>query len=333
MFYPRTYIQLPALSILYNDHLSATITSSNPSSPSNMASISQVLFLLFLTFAFLFFHSAQGAGIAVYWGQNGNEGSLESTCASGNYKYVLIAFLITSGSGRTPALNLAGHCDPASNGCTFLSSQISTCQSNGIKVLLSLGGGQGSETSMSSPADAKQVANYLYNNFLDGQSASRPFGSAILDGVDFDIEHGSSLYYDDLARDLSGFSTPQRKVYLSAAPQCPIPDAKLDAAIQTGLLDYVWIQFYNNPQCHYTGTATNLLARWREWAAATPPRSQIFLGLPADTAAAPSGGYISPSALISEVLPSIKTTTSYGGVMLWNKFYDTSFSSAIKNSI
>ncbi|WOG92822.1 hypothetical protein DCAR_0312099 [Daucus carota subsp. sativus] len=143
----------------------------------------------------------------------------------------------------------------------------------------------GSETSMSSPADAKQVANYLYNNFLDGQSASRPFGSVILDGVDFDMSDferkGIRLYYDDLARDLSGFSTQQRKVYLSAAPQCPIPDAKLDAAIQTGLFDYVWIQFYNNPQCHYTGTATNLLARWRQWAAATPSRSQIFLGLPA----------------------------------------------------
>ncbi|KAL8148355.1 acidic endochitinase-like [Apium graveolens] len=298
-----------------------------------MASISAKLILLFLTFTCALFHSSEGAGIAVYWGQSGNEGSLASTCASGNYKYVLIAFLITSGSGRTPALNLAGHCNPATNGCTFLSSQISTCQSNGIKVLLSLGGGQGSDTSMTSPADARQVATYLYNHFLGGQSTSRPFGSAILDGIDFDIEHGSNLYYDDLARALSGFSTPQRKVYLSAAPQCPIPDAKLNAAIQTGLFDYVWIQFYNNPQCHYTGTATNLLARWRQWAAATPSRSQIFLGLPAASAAAPSGGYISPNALISEVLPSIKTTPSYGGVMLWNKLFDTSFSSAIKNSI
>ncbi|KAK1399478.1 Chitinase [Heracleum sosnowskyi] len=298
-----------------------------------MASISAKLFLLFLTFTFALFHSSQGAGIAIYWGQSGNEGTLASTCASGNYKYVLIAFLTTFGSGRTPVLNLAGHCTPSSNGCTVLSNVISNCQSNGIKVLLSLGGGSNTATSMSSPDDARQVATYLYNNFLGGQSASRPFGSAILDGIDFDIEQGSSLYYDDLARALSGFSTPQRKVYLSAAPQCPIPDAKLNTAIQTGLFDYVWIQFYNNRQCHYTGTATNLLARWRQWAAATPSSSQIFLGLPAASAAAPSGGYISPSALISEVLPSIKTTPSYGGVMLWNKLFDTSFSSAIKNSI
>ena len=298
-----------------------------------MAKISSLLFLLVLTLSSALFYTSQGAGIAIYWGQSGNEGTLASTCASGNYKYVIIAFLTTFGSGRTPVLNLAGHCTPSSNGCRVLSNVISTCQRSGIKVLLSLGGGSNSATSMSSPADARQVATYLYNNFLGGQSASRPFGSAILDGIDFDIEQGSSLYYDDLARALSGFSTPQRKVYLSAAPQCPIPDAKLDAAIKTGLFDYVWIQFYNNPQCHYTGTATNLLARWRQWAAALPSRSQIFLGLPAASAAAPSGGYISPSALISQVLPTIKKTPKYGGIMLWNKLYDKTFSSAIKNSI
>ena len=33
-------------------------------------------------------------GIAIYWGQNGFEGSLSSTCATGRYAYVNIAFLV-----------------------------------------------------------------------------------------------------------------------------------------------------------------------------------------------------------------------------------------------
>lgn len=185
------------------------------------------------------FKPSESAGIATYWGQNTGEGSLADACATGNYQFINIAFLTTFGSGQTPVLNLAGHCDPGANTCTTLSTDITACQSQGIQVLLSLGGAVGSY-SLSSPDDATEVANYLWNNFLGGQSSNRPLGSAVLDGIDFDIESGSGQYWDDLARALSGFS-PQRRVYLSAAPQCPFPDANLDTAIQTGLFDYVWV--------------------------------------------------------------------------------------------
>ncbi|CAI0546386.1 unnamed protein product [Linum tenue] len=60
--------------------------------------------------------SAAG-GVAIYWGQNGNEGTLSETCATGKYTYVSIAFLNKFGNGQTPELNLAGHCNPASKGC------------------------------------------------------------------------------------------------------------------------------------------------------------------------------------------------------------------------
>ena len=73
--------------------------------------------------------STSAGNIAVYWGQNGNEGTLADTCNSGLYAYVILAFLTTFGNGQTPVLNLAGHCDPGSGGCTGLSSDIQTCQS------------------------------------------------------------------------------------------------------------------------------------------------------------------------------------------------------------
>lgn len=281
-------------------------------------------FLLILSL----FRSSQAAGIAIYWGQNGYEGTLTDTCATGNYQFVNIAFLTTFGNNQPPVLNLAGHCSPSANTCTSLSNEIRACQSQNIKVLLSLGGSVGSYT-LTSADDARQVANYLWNNFLGGQSDSRPFGDAILDGIDFDIETSSVMFWDELARALSAFSS-QRKVYLSAAPQCPIPDAHLDTAIKTGLFDYVWIQFYNNPGCQYTTNADNLLATWNQWISSVQS-NQIFLGLPASPDA--GSGYIPPDVLISQILPSIRQSPKYGGIMLWNKFFDTGYSSSIKGSI
>ncbi|GAB4858703.1 Acidic endochitinase se2 [Ancistrocladus abbreviatus] len=281
---------------------------------------------LFTLLILLSIKPSHGGGIAIYWGQNGNEGTLADTCATGNYAYVLIAFLTTFGNGQTPVLNLAGHCDPSSNGCTALSSDISSCQNKGIKVLLSLGGASGSY-GLSSTDDANQVANYLWNNYLGGQSDSRPLGDAVLDGIDFDIEQGTDQYWGDLANALKGFG---QTVYLSAAPQCPYPDAHLDTAIATGLFDYVWVQFYNNAQCDYESDATNLLSAWNQWTATAA--KQLFLGLPASTSAA-SSGYIAPDVLISDVLPKIKTSADYGGVMLWSKYYDNGYSSAIISSV
>ncbi|KAJ7969853.1 acidic endochitinase-like [Quillaja saponaria] len=276
---------------------------------------------------------SNAGGIAIYWVQNGNEGTLEETCASGNYKFVNMAFLSSFGNGQKPMLNLAGHCDPYSNGCTKFSSEIKSCQAKGIKVILSIGGGAGGYT-LASSADAKQLATYLWNNFLGGQSSSRPLGDAVLDGIDFDIEGGTSQHWDELAGYLSGYSKRGKKVYLTAAPQCPFPDAWIGNALKTGLFDYVWVQFYNNPPCQFTpGNVSSLEDAWKQWTSAIPA-TKIFLGLPAAPQAAGSG-FIPASDLTSDVLPGIKGSAKYGGVMLWSKYYDdlTKYSSSIKNAV
>ncbi|KAJ8650748.1 hypothetical protein MRB53_003771 [Persea americana] len=276
---------------------------------------------------------AHAGEIAIYWGQNGNEGTLAATCSSGNYAFVNLAFLPTFGNGQTPMINLAGHCDPFSNGCTSLSADIKSCQGKGIKVMLSIGGGAGSYY-LTSTEDARQVATYLWNNFLGGHSSSRPLGDAVLDGIDFDIEGGTTQHWDDLARFLSGYSKQGKKVYLTAAPQCPFPDAWVGGALKTGLFDYVWVQFYNNPPCQYTsGNTGNLVDAWKQWTSSIPA-TRIFLGLPAAPQAAGSG-FIPASDLTSKVLPAIKGSDKYGGVMLWSKYYDdlTGYSSSIKSHV
>nr|KYP37712.1 Acidic endochitinase [Cajanus cajan] len=244
-----------------------------------------VIFLLSL-FSFSSSSPDNGnGGIAVYWGQNNGDGDLISTCDTNKYKIVLLAFLNKFGGGRTPAWNFAGHCDNGAwKKCYELEPEIKHCQAKGIKVLLSIGGAPDySDYSISSADDAKIVANYLYENFLSGQFG--PLGSVTLDGIDFDIEKTED-HWDDLARELDTLRrTKGRYFYLSAAPQCPIPVYYLGKAIATGLFDYIFVQFYNNPD-----------AAWI--------------------------GYIEPQKLITEVLPHVKLAPNYGGVMLWDRYRD-----------
>ncbi|KAJ7951243.1 acidic endochitinase-like [Quillaja saponaria] len=205
------------------------------------------------------------------------------------------------------------------------------CQNQGVKVLLSIGGGTNTYT-LSSADDARNLAEYIWNNFLGGQSNSRPLGDAVLDGVDFDIEAGEP-HYEALARRLSELGQGGKKLYLAAAPQCPFPDQKLNGALSSGLFDYVWIQFYNN-YCQYSSNNGNdFKTVWNKWTSTIPAR-KFFVGLPAARAAAGSG-YVPSNVFITQVLPFVKNSPKYGGVMLWNRYYDiqSDYSSKIGSSI
>ncbi|KAK1668365.1 hypothetical protein QYE76_056524 [Lolium multiflorum] len=128
-----------------------------------MASRARAPLQLIATLFVALLATCQAGSIAVYWGQNDGEASLAETCASGNYEFVIVAFLRKFGKGQNPQLDLASHCHPSSGGCRGQSKDINACQSRGVKVLLSIGGGDGGY-GLSSPGDASQVAMYLWNN-------------------------------------------------------------------------------------------------------------------------------------------------------------------------
>ncbi|GAB4860792.1 hypothetical protein Ancab_035955 [Ancistrocladus abbreviatus] len=219
---------------------------------------------------------SNAGGIAVYWGQGDGEGTLTETCNSGLYKYVNIAFLFKFGNGQTPQLNLAGHCDPASGGCKSLSNDIRNCQNRGITVLLSIGGGAGSYT-VTSQNDAVAVAQYLWDNFLGGHSNNRPLGDAVLDGINFDIEQGGSQYYTDLA-------------------------GKLYQLVQGG-------------ECEFSPSNPNAFkSSWSQWISSIRAK-KFFVGLPASPSAA-ENGFVGANYMNSQVLPFVKQSPKYGGVML-----------------
>ncbi|XP_019458282.1 PREDICTED: G-type lectin S-receptor-like serine/threonine-protein kinase CES101 isoform X1 [Lupinus angustifolius] len=303
------------------------------SSPSPTLSPLTLFFILLLLP-----HPCEAEDVAIYWGQNVKEGNLSETCATAKYSFINIAFLTTFGSNQTPQLNLAGHCDPSSNGCTLIGKDIMNCQKQGIKVMLSIGGGSEGSYTLTSSEDAKNMSDYLWNNFLGGTNnytSSRPFGDAILDGIDFVI-YGTKSYWDELAGYLKSHNnnTPTKTVYLTAAPECIFPDDSMGTALDTGLFDYVWVQFYNNPSCDYAkGSIDNIVNAWNKWTTSLKG-AKIFLGLPADPTAAATG-YVPPDVLTSKVLPMINKSPNYGGLMLWSRYYDkmSGYSTEIQVSV
>ena len=107
----------------------------------------------------------------------------------------------------------------------------------------------------------------------------------------------------------------------------------MGGALNTGLFDYVWVQFCNNAPCQYaSGSTTNLADAWKQWL--TVPAKQILLGLLVSPQAAGSG-FIPSDDLKSDVLPLIKSAGKYGGIMLWSKYYDDQdgYSSSVKNDV
>ena len=201
--------------------------------------------------------------------------------------------------------------------------------------MLSIGGDDSRKTySLSSADDARKVADYIWDNFLGGHSNSRPFGDAILDGVDFDIEGGES-HYAALARRLHDLAAGSgRKYYLTAAPQCPFQNNILNGALSTGLFDYVWVQFYNNPVCEFkSNNPGSFRNSWNQWARSIHIAGKFFVGLPAAPAAAGSG-YVPSEALKNQLLPIVRSP-KYGGVMLWNRYFDiqNGYSLKIKSSV
>ena len=106
--------------------------------------------------------------------------------------------------------------------------------------MLSIGGGAGSYY-LSSTDDARLVATYLWNNFLGGQSSSRPLGAAVLDGIDFDIEGGTTQHWDELATFLSLMMPKYSPVrYTTLTLEQPIPENKKAQRKRLQRGDPVW---------------------------------------------------------------------------------------------
>jgi chitinase len=292
--------------------------------------------------------AASGQNV-VYWGQNGG-GTIENNdlaayCTSNSgIDIIVLAFLYEYGNGNDiPSGTIGQSCFISTSGegqdCDAVASSIATCQSAGIKVILSLGGASGSY-SLQSQSEAETIGQYVWESYGNSGNTSvqRPFGSVFVNGFDFDIEvNDGSQYYPYMISTLrSNFaSDPSNSYYITGAPQCPIPEPNMGIIIGNATFDYLWVQFYNNNNythpCSlgFNGNAPLNYDQWVSFISDTPSAdAKIFFGVPAAPLAAngaPSGEtyYITPDQLAT-LVGEYKSNSAFGGVMMWSAGFSDS---------
>ncbi|MCJ1257553.1 hypothetical protein MMC24_005379 [Lignoscripta atroalba] len=324
---PGEFFQLPSPSTVQ-----PSITTSTVSPPSSVTSFGT-------SSAHSSAFNAQASdNVAVYFGASDYTGlvPLDEVCQDSNVNIIVLAFLnhffdaggypaVNFGAacgGSTPAMEHAGASGLLS--CPDLASKISTCQSQGKKVLLSLGGGATDVTStFSSDQQATEFAAMLWNLFGGGTGVDiglRPFGSVKLDGFDIDNEsHNPTSYITFTSALRSHFpSDPSKPYYISAAPQCPQPDASIPLdAMKT--MDFVWVQFYNNGNCNID--QPGFFDSFKAWSTSLGPRPKLYVGALAKKVH--GTGYLNVGAMQAVVrqvrqLGEGVGVGNLGGVMLWD---------------
>ncbi|GME71704.1 unnamed protein product [Ambrosiozyma monospora] len=273
---------------------------------------------------------ASASEIALYWGQTTTKPQerLANYCKKGDADIFILSFMNEFSGPSSMELNFADACggSETSKGllkCEAIAEDIQTCQKTyGKKVFLSLGGGAG-KYGFASDSDAKEFAGTLWNTFGAGSDVSsedRPFGDAVVDGFDFDIESGSDTGYAALATKLRSYyaQDSSKTYYISAAPQCVYPDKYTGDLLANADVDYAFVQFYNNP-CSVDGTSFNW-DTWADYAAhnATNNKIKIFLGLPGSPSSAVSG-YVDLDTIKKTVNgPIAANNANFGGIMMWD---------------
>ncbi|CRG89528.1 hypothetical protein PISL3812_06564 [Talaromyces islandicus] len=275
------------------------------------------------------------AETVVYWGQNGGSAvennDLSSYCgADSGIDILVLSFLYQWGNGvTTPGGTIGQSCSISTSGegtgCDDLAAAITTCQGNGKKVILSLGGASGSY-SLQGQSDAEAIGQALWDSYgkKGSGSAPRPFGDAFVNGWDFDLEanSGNDNYQYLIKKLRSNFASDSSNTYyITGAPQCPIPEPNMQTVITNSQFDYLWVQFYNNEGCS-TDSGTNF-PDWVSNIANTPSaNAKIVIGVPAseDGATGTASGakyYLAPNDL-STLVAKYKDNAAFGGVMMWD---------------
>ena len=299
--------------------------------------------------------------LVAYWGQNGVyhqtkklpyfERDLNYMCEQTKYDIIALAFLNIffddQNEERMPALNFAYHCTRPSDRryptllqCPLVEEAIEKCQKNGKEVILSLGGEIGSY-GFSSTEDAKLFAYRLWHLFLGGEELKdiRPFGKAVLDGLDINAINNTHIGYSDFVQEIrrlegetmdnkTNKTTNMTTFDLAATTQCQFPDRILgpDAGYVLGdmpsAFNFIFVQF-RSVWC----TSEDLdfvLSHLREWFKFSEEKDSglIFLGLPAGIGAAGDAGCYRTPEELRVIYDNIKNEPRFGGIMLWDVGFD-----------
>jgi len=302
--------------------------------------------------------------VAVYWGQGSNQLPLLETCKNPAVDIINIGFVNAfpdNSPGAYPGTNFGNACGDQTytvNGvstllksnCPRIGSDIIECQKTyGKKIFLSFGGAYPQNYYIASDNSANSFADFVWGAFGPSTSAwtsagkPRPFGDAVVDGFDFDIESNmaaappkdssgntindwQSRGYATMINRLKNTQFPKdttKSYYISGAPQCPLPDTHLSGPIANAWFDMLFVQFYNNPSCSGRAAinyaAGDSFLHWTQTASKNP-NVKIYFGLPASPAAANAADYLTQPE-VKDIVQRFSPNAKWGGIMLWESTY------------
>eukprot|EP00884_Botryococcus_braunii_P010570 jgi/Botrbrau1/19514/Bobra.0035s0014.1 len=200
------------------------------------------------------------------------------------YTAINLGFLSAWGDNQN--VNEPEDIAPADNWAA-IGRDIPYCQGKNIKVLLSLTGGV--NAGFTSTADARMTADKIWGYYLGGSLSGRPFGTAVLDGIEFHMSDGDGSYVADFIDKLNGyFKTANKEYWFTAAPQCAFPDAAMGSFLTSrgSFFKYLLVQFYDDPDC--TGSQSLIVNsysnNWSPFARKFNPQPKLIITLPASSA-------------------------------------------------
>ncbi|GAB7356071.1 hypothetical protein MBLNU459_g6687t1 [Dothideomycetes sp. NU459] len=271
--------------------------------------------------------------LAVYFGRSQPNTNLDlyAICNTSNVDMVVMGFVSQfNGLDQLPNFNFGAGCSgsaskAASNiTCPVLAQNITFCQTKGVKVFVSIGGSS-SNVTFNTSTQAKQAAQTLWDVFGDGTKSNpslRPFGNITVDGFDFDIENGTTQYYDLMASTLqAAFATSPKARYITAAPSCTNSTALPLGFYQN--TNFVWPRFYNAGACgvhNYAGFSSSVNQWYTFLNGVTSTIDSLYPRMYIGALAFNNNvsGYVAPYTFSRDLVSARQNTTSkFGGAMLW----------------
>ncbi|KAJ1504598.1 hypothetical protein HMI54_006811 [Coelomomyces lativittatus] len=222
-----------------------------------------------------------------YWGQaksrnlsplpNYSEVELSTLCLTSSFDFIYLSFLRDFNTlDNLPGLEFSFHCRFPADAvltkyktmksvtgfgpvrCPKIEAGIQVCQKLGKKVYLSL------SPLVKFPSNiAIATASNFWNLFFGGKHELRPFGSAILDGIDFAVRTSDFEAYGPFLVELMRIATLNNfKLGVTVSPRCifpdgffgPIPSDRLLSPPNSSITDQNTLQYIDSVNVFFTST-------------------------------------------------------------------------------
>ncbi|KAI1819772.1 carbohydrate-binding module family 18 protein [Xylaria intraflava] len=318
------------------------------------------------------FDIQEKSNVVVYYSGSGlNQRPLSDYCGDNSIDILILSFvyLFPHQANGYPGIDFGNRCSKdryAGPGfdtqkdtskdkllkCPDLQKDLQICRQAEKTILLSLGG-ESTDYQLNGEQEGTNLAVQLWGMFGPrdsnwvSQGLPRPFDDGdtefVVDGFDLDIEHkpddNFAGYRAFVAKLRELYDSADGTYYLTASPQCVVPDANMGEIIKAGTFDMVLVQFYNTPACsarRWVDANSNYVPGnpfdaagftfddWVKFLANTPSKdARVYIGVPASPAAANKGNEIS-SAQARSLAAAYYCNTNFGGISIWSATYASS---------